>query len=85
VKDDCWKVAFLEKSNLREVYFFCEVDPGEKELEEILKYPQVGKDKEFSFRQALLRIGTPKIPNKFRLQKKLLRRITDDPDVEEHF
>jgi hypothetical protein len=85
VKDGCWRVAFLDKSILREIYFFCDTDPREKTLEEILEYPQIGKDKDFSFRQALLRIKTPQIPGRFRQQKKLLRRITDDSNFEEHF
>lgn len=85
VKEDCWKVAFLENSNLREVYFFCDTDPTGRSLEEILQYPQIGKDKEYSIRQALIKIGLPQIPNKYRLQKKMLRRITDDSGLEEHF
>ena len=83
VKGDCWKINFLQKCKLQEIYFFCNEDPSSKTIEEIMTFPQVERD--ISFRQALLQIGLPQIPNKFRQQKKLFRRITDDVDTEEHF
>ncbi|NTW27303.1 MAG: hypothetical protein HGA36_03195 [Candidatus Moranbacteria bacterium] len=85
VKDDYWKVTFIEKCNLRDVYFVCDIDPSKKTLEEILELPQVGKDKEISFRQAVVELGFSKIPDKFRQQKKLFRRLTDDASPEEHY
>ncbi len=84
VKENCWKAVFFEKCKLREFYFFCETDPAGKSLEEVLEYPQVGKDKEITFKQALVNLGL-NVPGKSRQQKKFLRRITDDASLEEHF
>lgn len=85
VREDCWKITFLEKSNLRVLYFFCDTNPNDMTLEEILNCPQVGKEGGISFRQALLKIGCAQVPNRFRQQKKALRRITDDANLEEHY
>ena len=85
IKEDCWRITFLEKCHLHEIYFFSSDDPSEKSLKEILSFPQVERD--ISFKQALLQIRASQVPNKFRQQKKMFRRITDElsTESEEHF